>query len=185
MFLFRVVEQVSLHDADDDNVVAYRTHNYWLGSYKIPFSTVYHQGKIDGTYKLRTPPVLLGYTLDQKVSMRVWDYIHQLCAWRGGAFWRSVVCLFLHITVCYTYMLVVYASAFAHVETTHKSHTLLIHFIALLLRLFDFASNCYGTHLTLPQCLKYNSELSKKNALSSSTKFLVQLTVQTTLIRYI
>ena len=48
-------------ERDRDARIHQRLENRWLGSLSIPFSSLYQNTRIEGTFKLHSPSVLLGY----------------------------------------------------------------------------------------------------------------------------
>lgn len=51
-------------DDRESQTVHQRIERKWLGRLSIPFSTIYYNGKIEGTFEVKAPPILLGYTSD-------------------------------------------------------------------------------------------------------------------------
>ncbi|XP_076825165.1 coiled-coil and C2 domain-containing protein 2A-like isoform X2 [Clavelina lepadiformis] len=62
----RIVEESQ--SEEDSSITTRKMQNHWLGSSRIPFSTVYQRGKVEGTFKMKVPPVLLGYELEKQMT---------------------------------------------------------------------------------------------------------------------
>ncbi|KAL3869795.1 hypothetical protein ACJMK2_042432 [Sinanodonta woodiana] len=60
-----MVTNILEDDRERGTSIHQRIEKHWLGSLKIPFSTLYLNGKIDGKFTIDTPPILLGYGHEQ------------------------------------------------------------------------------------------------------------------------
>ncbi|KAJ3196677.1 Coiled-coil and C2 domain-containing protein 2A [Irineochytrium annulatum] len=48
-------------ERERDNFVHHRRERNWLGCFSLPFTTIYEQTRIEGSFHVETPPILLSY----------------------------------------------------------------------------------------------------------------------------
>lgn len=91
---------VSMDSNDGLEMPVRKPERRWLGALRIPFSTLYLNSKIEGTFCLDTPPVLLGYE-PNRTDARSYGGLHRTNgnqgAGNGGSTKSTYLTLFLTI----------------------------------------------------------------------------------------
>jgi len=74
LIYFSLFDEIEENDASRGGYLegehTLRTERRFLGSFVLPFSTVYSNGRIEGVFRLETPPFNFGYTLSQPIESK-------------------------------------------------------------------------------------------------------------------
>lgn len=87
-----IVYSTEVTDRPTGKTVRTQVERRWLGFVKFPFSTIYSQSRIDGTFKVNTPAVLLGYSKEHKQDRNGISY-----AWFSSQSQEPYITLFITI----------------------------------------------------------------------------------------
>uniref|UniRef100_A0A3B5KVH3 Coiled-coil and C2 domain containing 2A n=1 Tax=Takifugu rubripes TaxID=31033 RepID=A0A3B5KVH3_TAKRU len=87
-----IVYNTEVTDRQTGKTVRTQVEKRWLGFVKFPFSTIYSQSRIDGTFKVNTPAVLLGYSKEENQNRNGISY-----AWFSSQIQEPYITLFITI----------------------------------------------------------------------------------------
>ena len=77
LHLFDEVKTDILDDERERNSkIHQRIENRWLGSLSIPFSSLYQNTRIEGTFRLHSPAILLGY---ERLGLNIHHHLGKCC----------------------------------------------------------------------------------------------------------
>ncbi|XP_037084819.1 coiled-coil and C2 domain-containing protein 2A-like [Pollicipes pollicipes] len=73
-------------DRQVDTNIHQRIERRWLAELRIPFSTLYINGRVEGTFRLNTPPLLIGYECDVTARGTVFHLTESLPTGQSGTY---------------------------------------------------------------------------------------------------